>query len=157
MKKSLIFLAIVLVVYGCGRRMPRPPRAEFTGIMEVHCYIPGKGYPDILTGNFRLDGFKDEFIVIFSDYTGVPRGEVEVRGRKVKYTGMKAGEDLAELLRFWTFIFNPAKGRKTDKIEIGDIKLKYSGWTKTEKGRFPGEVDIISPDININVHIIYGI
>ncbi len=157
MKKTAAVLLPFLVFAGCGRRIPAPPRAEFSGVMEVSYSYYGEIFEEQLKGNFRLNGFENEFIVIFSDRAGVPRSEVQIIGTKVKYTGMKSGAEFAELLRYWTFLFNPAKGKKTDKIHIDDIKLKYSGWTKTEKGSFPGEVEIISPDIYIFVNITYGI
>ena len=156
MRKFIFPLLVLFLLTGCPRRMPSPPRREFSGIMNIFYGYRETGEMAQLRANFRADGFRNRFMAVFSDMAGIPRGEVEIINRRVVYSSVETDTDLMRLLEYWPVLFNPARGKRTDALEFDEVTILYGEWVETANGNFPATVEILTPEFRVYLDIVYG-
>ncbi|MGM0568944.1 MAG: hypothetical protein ACQESB_07005 [Elusimicrobiota bacterium] len=148
--KKISALALIFLLTGCAVKPPSPPNVDFSGIMRINGAF-GKA-----RGNFRINGYEDSFVVIFSGPAGIPLGEIAAEGEEVSIKGLPRQMEISYFFKYWPVLFWPARGSVTDSLKFGEIKIEYRNWQKTSNGYYPRIVEIKSPEASVTITMQYG-
>ncbi len=148
MKKALAGV-LLLALSACCIRFPEVP-VDLGGVIELES-------DELISfhGVFTVDARDEMFMVHFLDPFFIPRGSVTVHRGEVETDMVFIDDELAEIFRFWPFVFG--EGRRTGGISFRDLSIDYGEWQEVERHRwFPGRVTVTHREMRAVIEITYG-